>query len=327
VYQSLARAASVRAWNRPTIDDGPGLWISEGRHPVVEANLPRGSFVPNDLALSFGNADEPPEISFALITGPNMAGKSTYLRQAALIAVMAQVGSFVPVREARIGVVDRIFCRVGSSDNLARGESTFLVEMNETAHILRNASARSLVIMDEVGRGTGTNDGLAIAWAVCEELLDGIGCRTLFATHYHELSRIRHPRLANRSMDVDEQDGQIVFLKRLKEGATEQSYGIHVARLAGLPDQVIERASAILDRLSSKETKLSAALAGPLEAASVERPKNDTSLERLSIELEAVNPDRLNPLEALELVYRLKGLAKRRLAARTARKNAEPELF
>lgn len=328
VYQSLARAATVRAWNRPIIDNGSGLWISEGRHPVVEANLPRGTFVPNDLSLSFSESEDGSDISFALITGPNMAGKSTYLRQAALISLMAQIGSFVPAREARIGVVDRIFCRVGASDNLARGESTFLVEMNETAHILRNASRRSLVIMDEVGRGTGTNDGLAIAWAVCEELLEGIGCRTLFATHYHELSRIQHPRLANRSMDVAEEDGQIIFLKRLKEGATEQSYGIHVARLAGLPINVIDRASSILERLSSNESKLISTLENPPATTVSRKALSETvASDRLSAELESINPDRLNPLEALELVYRLKELTVRRRSSKTTSKPAEPELF
>ena len=184
VAQSLARAASVRAWVRPMVDDSNSLEIYEGRHPVVEAHLGRGEYIPNDIILG-SDAGGKKDPFFAMITGPNMAGKSTYLRSAALITLMAQMGSFIPAREGRIGLCDRIYCRVGASDNLARGESTFLVEMNETAYILNTATERSLVIMDEVGRGTGTNDGLSIAWAVCEELLDRVRCRTFFATHYH----------------------------------------------------------------------------------------------------------------------------------------------
>jgi len=246
--QSLARAATIRGWSRPVIDRQNRTVITEGRHPVVEAHLPRGEFIPNDVVLD----GEDEGISFALITGPNMAGKSTYLRQAALITLMAQSGSFVPASEARIGLVDRIYCRVGASDNLARGESTFLVEMNETAYILHTATEKSLVIMDEVGRGTGTEDGLSIAWAVCEELLNAIKCRTLFATHYHELSRIVHKRMANRSMDVAERDGEIIFLRKLREGPTAESYGLHVAALAGLPDEVLIRAGEIMEALSKQ---------------------------------------------------------------------------
>ncbi|MFQ3547848.1 MAG: DNA mismatch repair protein MutS, partial [Termitinemataceae bacterium] len=256
VSQSMARSATVYGWAAPELSEKDELYIIEGRHPVVEAHLPRGEFIPNDIILDTDG------ISFALITGPNMAGKSTYLRQAALITIMAQCGSFVPAREARIGLVDRIFCRVGASDNLARGESTFLVEMNETANILNSASPRSLVIMDEVGRGTGTNDGLSIAWAVCEELLNHTCCRTLFATHYHELSRIEHGRLANRSMEVVERNGEIIFLRKLKEGATAESYGLHVARLAGIPERVLNRAAEILARLKEQEGELQTRLLG-----------------------------------------------------------------
>ncbi|MDR0731310.1 MAG: DNA mismatch repair protein MutS [Treponema sp.] len=247
VAQSLARAATVRHWVRPQVQPGTGLVILEGRHPVVEAHLSAGEFIPNDVILG---CDQLPEdhFSFALITGPNMAGKSTYLRTAALIVLMAQTGSFVPAREARIGIADRIYCRVGASDNLARGESTFLSEMNETAYILNTATERSLVIMDEVGRGTGTKDGLSIAWAVCEDLLDRVGCRTLFATHYHELSRIVHPRLVNRSMEVLNKDGEIRFLRRLKEGPSEESYGLYVARMAGLPEPVLRRAQLVMEQ-------------------------------------------------------------------------------
>jgi DNA mismatch repair protein MutS len=186
--QSLARAASLRGWVRPVLDESNSLEIYEARHPVVEAHLDRGEFIPNDIIINSQQGDPQGGPTFALITGPNMAGKSTYLRSAALIVIMAQAGSFIPAREGRIGICDRIYCRVGASDNLARGESTFLVEMNETAYILNTATENSLVIMDEVGRGTGTNDGLSIAWAVSDELLNRIKCRTFFATHYHELS-------------------------------------------------------------------------------------------------------------------------------------------
>ncbi|MDR1930350.1 MAG: DNA mismatch repair protein MutS, partial [Treponema sp.] len=250
--QSLARAATIRGWVKPSLDEENRLFIREGRHPVVEAHMPRGEFIPNDLTLGKGAGD----IYFALITGPNMAGKSTYLRQGALMVIMAQIGSFVPASEARIGLCDRIFCRVGASDNLARGESTFLVEMNETAHILHTATEKSLVIMDEVGRGTGTGDGLAIAWAVCEDLLDRIRCRTLFATHYHELSLLSHPRLANRSMEVLERNGEIVFLRSIREGAAAQSYGIHVAGLAGISREILNRAEAMLERIREGERSI-----------------------------------------------------------------------
>ena len=249
--QSLAKAASIHGWVRPELDESGALEIFEGRHPVVEAHLNRGEFIPNDIILNSGGG-----VSFALITGPNMAGKSTYLRSAALITLMAQTGSFVPASKARIGICDRIYCRVGASDNLARGESTFLVEMNETAYILNTATEKSLVIMDEVGRGTGTNDGLSIAWAVSEELLNRVCCRTLFATHYHELSLIVHPRMANRSMEVLDRDGKIIFLRKLREGPAAESYGLHVARLAGLSESVLERAERIMDRLRDRDSNL-----------------------------------------------------------------------
>ncbi|WP_438816365.1 MutS-related protein, partial [Treponema endosymbiont of Eucomonympha sp.] len=184
--------------------------------------------------------------TFALVTGPNMAGKSTYLRQNALIALLAQTGSFVPAEQAHIGIIDRIFCRVGASDNLARGESTFLVEMSETAYILRSATARSLVIMDEVGRGTSTADGLAIARAVSEHLLNALHCKTFFATHYHELTRLPHPACKLLCLEVLEREGTVVFLKKIREGASTASYGIHVARLAGVPESVITRARTLL---------------------------------------------------------------------------------
>jgi DNA mismatch repair protein MutS len=316
VAQSLARAAALRGWVRPELDEENRLRIIEGRHPVVEAHLPRGEFIPNDVIL--GQGENRAEPAFALITGPNMAGKSTYLRQAALAVIMAQSGSFVPAREARIGMCDRIYCRVGASDNLARGESTFLVEMNETAYILRTASEKSLVIMDEVGRGTGTGDGLAIAWAVSEDLLNRVKCRTLFATHYHELSGISHPGMVNRSMEVSDQDGEIVFLRRLKEGPTAKSYGLHVARLAGLPESVLARAAGILEEI---EANSAAAIRGPEAPVSVPQgpaggtpdPAGKDAGEKavkaaawLEKEFSEIDPNTLTPLEALTLLHEWK---------------------
>jgi DNA mismatch repair protein MutS len=229
------------------------LEIVQGRHPVVERMLQArpgaGSFVPNDTRLSCGGEQ------IALLTGPNMAGKSTYIRQVALIALLAHLGSWVPAQSARIGLVDRIFCRVGASDELARGNSTFMVEMNETANILNNATTRSLVVLDEIGRGTSTYDGISIAWAVAEHLHGGetAGPRTLFATHYHELTRLagRLTRLRNWSVAVKEWNDEIVFVRRVVPGAADRSYGIQVARLAGMPPAVVARAREILTGLET----------------------------------------------------------------------------
>jgi DNA mismatch repair protein MutS len=329
--QSLAKAASVRGWTRPELNESGILEIYEGRHPVVEAHLSRGEYIPNDILLDAACEDKPGGISFAMITGPNMAGKSTYLRSAALITIMAQSGSFVPASQARIGLCDRIYCRVGASDNLARGESTFLVEMNETAFILNTATEKSLVIMDEVGRGTGTNDGLSIAWAVSEELLQRIGCRTLFATHFHELSLLSHPRLANRSMEVLNKDGKIIFLRKLKEGPAAESYGIHVAKLAGLSQTVLQRAGQILARLKERDADLSVTFHGETiyvnhEDNTVNNNENEdenvknsggqaffalppaekeSKIERLLRETE---PEKMTPLEALNLLCQWKKL-------------------
>ncbi|GHU15852.1 DNA mismatch repair protein MutS [Spirochaetia bacterium] len=321
VAQSLARAATVRGWVRPLVDNGNRLNIIEGRHPVVEAHLPSGEYIPNDIILGGEGgpaaegtpaAEGAPAASFALITGPNMAGKSTYLRSAALIALMAQMGSFVSAREAHIGLCDRIYCRVGASDNLARGESTFLVEMNETAYILHTATEQSLVIMDEVGRGTGTKDGLSIAWAVSEELLNQIKCRTLFATHYHELSLISHPHLANRSMEVLDKNGEIIFLRKLKEGPAAESYGLHVARLAGLSDRVLERAGRIMDRLQERSQELYRSLpgaensAGRLSAPPGEKaaPAETAAIpaNRFLASLTSLDIDNMTPMEALHQI-------------------------
>jgi DNA mismatch repair protein MutS len=313
--QSFAWAATAQGYSRPRLVDEPLLKIVEGRHPVVEAHLPGGAFVPNGIELD-SSADKGGAAAFALITGPNMAGKSTFLRQIALIALMAQAGSFVPALDAEIGMIDKIYCRVGAQDNLARGESTFLVEMHETAFILNTATERSLVVMDEVGRGTSTIDGLAIAWAVSENLLNSIRCRTLFATHYHELTAIPHPRLRNFSLAVLEEDDEVVFLKRLEEKPAEGSYGIHVAKLAGLPAGVLERAREIQGGLEDKEKSgpivppASVAAAAPLSATA---PRNAASpkpavmgggalfsTEDLVIaELSSIDTDKLTPLEAL----------------------------
>ena len=240
-----------------------------------------------------------------------MAGKSTYLRQNALIALLAQTGSYVPAKAARLGIVDRIFCRVGASDNLAKGESTFLVEMTETANILHAATTRSLVIMDEVGRGTSTEDGLAIARAVSEYLLDTIGCKTFFATHYHELSRMEHPRLKMLCMDVLEQNGSVVFLRKVKEGVTGNSYGIHVAKLAGIPQTVIDRANTILAHIQ--------ALAADNPILLDDIPKAKEAVEKTAVspglfsdeeiiisEILSTDTDNLTPLNALQAIARWK---------------------
>ena len=311
--QSFAWAATVHGYGRPRVNDGTQIRIEAGRHPVVEATLPAGEFVPNDCRLDSEG------VSFALITGPNMAGKSTYLRQTALIVLMAQAGSFVPAQDAEIGIVDRIFCRVGAQDNLARGESTFLVEMNETANILRSATKASLVIMDEVGRGTGTNDGLSIAWAVSEHLLERLSAKTLFATHYHELTDIAHPKLCNLSMEVLEKRDEIIFLKRVKEGPSENSYGIHVAKLAGLPEEVVARARQILsnlvehqragDRLEGAKGRSSHAGRTDDLARRARRDEQSSLFspsELVSDEIRSLELNETTPVQAMNLIERWK---------------------
>lgn len=295
VLQSYAHASTEYGYVRPQMSEDSRTEIIGGRHPVVERHLPHGAFVPNSVSLS-GEG-----ISFALVTGPNMAGKSTVLRQVALITLMAQAGSFVPADSALIGVADKIYCRVGASDNLARGESTFLVEMNETANILRNASSQSLVIMDEVGRGTGTADGLAIATAVCEYLLGNNAPRTLFATHYRELTRLVHPRLINLSMAVREEGDQVVFPKTLILGPAEASYGIHVGALAGLPDVVVERAKELLESQDGNVNETPETL--PIR---FERKKAAPLLfdprELILDSLQDLDLDNLTPMESLRLL-------------------------
>jgi DNA mismatch repair protein MutS len=245
---ALAELAAARNYVRPMLVEEPVLDIRDGRHPVLDHLLPPGTFVPNDAA--FG----PEAGTFWLITGPNMSGKSTFIRQVALITLMAHIGSFVPASQARIGITDRIFTRVGASDELSRGQSTFMVEMTEAANILNNATPRSLVILDEIGRGTSTYDGVSLAWAITEYLHDTVGCRALFATHYHELAQLAAslPRLRNYNVQVQEHDRDVVFLHKIAPGNADKSYGIHVARLAGVPEPVLARAEQVLGTLESR---------------------------------------------------------------------------
>jgi DNA mismatch repair protein MutS len=251
VLAGLAELARARNYVRPAITAEPVLEIVAGRHPVLEAIEAPGTFVPNDLRCASTADEASDQAAILLITGPNMAGKSTYIRQAALLVIMAQIGSFVPAQTATIGIADRVFARIGASDDLARGRSTFMVEMTETARILNTASPRSLVILDEIGRGTSTYDGLSLAWAVVEYLHDRIGCRTLFATHYHELTELaqRLAGVANYNVAVREWQESIVFLHQIVPGAADKSYGIHVAQLAGVPREVNQRAKQILVNL------------------------------------------------------------------------------
>jgi DNA mismatch repair protein MutS len=303
--QSLATAARERDWVRPEVDTSLRLEIEAGRHPVVERTAPDG-FVANDVGL------EPESAQVLILTGPNMSGKSTLLRQVALTVLLAQAGSFVPARAAHIGVADRIFTRVGASDSLATGESTFMVEMRETATILREATPRSLVILDEIGRGTSTFDGLSIAWAVAEHLHDapGLRPRTLFATHYHELADLARTKshVRNFHFACAERDGEVLFLRRLEPGAASRSYGIEVARRADLPPVVIRRAREVLRNLERGEfdergQPRLASGAGASGQLTLFEPAPDPVLE----ELRALDPDRMTPVEALVALARLRG--------------------
>ncbi len=258
VLGSFAEMARLNTYCCPQISDEGILNIRDGRHPVLEGNLNDERFVPNDTSLGSGSGNSPAPEEFpqiALITGPNMAGKSTYIRQVALLTLLAHTGSFVPAAEARIDLVDRIFTRIGASDDLSRGQSTFMVEMTETANILNNATPRSLIVLDEIGRGTSTFDGLSLAWSIVEHLHHQVGAKTLFATHYHELTELaaRMPRLKNFNVAVREWRDQIVFLRKIVAGGTDKSYGIQVARLAGVPKPVLERAKEILNNLEESE--------------------------------------------------------------------------
>jgi DNA mismatch repair protein MutS len=307
VAAALAERAAEDNWARPEIDNGTGFEIKGGRHPTVEAALSgSGSFVANDCVLD--------DARIWLVTGPNMAGKSTFLRQNALIAILAQSGSYVPAASARIGVVDRLFSRVGAADDLARGRSTFMVEMVETAAILNQAGPRSFVILDEIGRGTATFDGLSIAWAALEHLHEVNGCRALFATHYHELTALtaKLPALACHTMRVKEWRGEVVFLHEVAAGTADRSYGIHVAKLAGLPAAVTTRAEEVLALL--EEGDEGGALARltddlPLfQAARHAAPEPMAKGSPVEAALRDIRPDELSPREALEHLYRLKGM-------------------
>ncbi|MGZ8351468.1 MAG: DNA mismatch repair protein MutS, partial [Allosphingosinicella sp.] len=307
VAAALAERAVESGWTRPMFDEAACFEVEGGRHPVVEAALGGAGerFVANDLSLSEASR-------LWLVTGPNMGGKSTFLRQNALIAVLAQAGSFVPAERARLGLVDRLFSRVGASDNLARGRSTFMVEMVETAAILAQATPRSFVILDEVGRGTSTYDGLAIAWAVVEAVHDQSRCRCLFATHYHELTRLaeRLDGLSLHHVRAREWKGDLVLLHEVAAGPADRSYGIAVAKLAGVPPPVLARAKAVLAKLEAGRAATGGIAAGlddlPLFAAAM---TEEAAPDPLRSALAEALPDSLTPREALELVYRLKRLA------------------
>jgi DNA mismatch repair protein MutS len=312
VASALAALAVERGYVRPQVDDSRAFVIADGRHPVVEQALIGDGrpFVANDCSLS-----PPPGAAagrICLVTGPNMAGKSTYLRQNALIAVMAQTGSFVPAKQARIGVVDRLFSRVGAADDLARGRSTFMVEMVETAAILNQTGERSLVILDEIGRGTATFDGLSIAWATIEHLHETNRCRALFATHFHELTALatRLKRLFNATVRVKEWHGDVVFLHEVVPGAADRSYGIQVAKLAGLPAAVIERATHVLARLEAGDrTSPTYHLIDDLPLFSAAPPPANPAADALMKALAGLDPDEMTPREALESLYALRALA------------------
>jgi DNA mismatch repair protein MutS len=318
VATALARLAIDDNYVRPEVDSSLGFAIEGGRHPVVEQALKRDGapFIANNCDLSPAPGEKSGQIW--LVTGPNMAGKSTFLRQNALIALLAQIGSYVPASRARIGIVDRLFSRVGAADDLARGRSTFMVEMVETAVILNQASERSLVILDEIGRGTATFDGLSIAWAAIEHLHESNRCRTLFATHYHELTALsaKLPRIFNATVRVKEWRGDVVFLHEVLPGSADRSYGIQVARLAGLPAPVIARAKAVLTKLEAQDRGQTARalvddlplFAVPSRAASDAAPPSEA--EQLLEAIKALHPDEMSPREALEALYALKAKAK-----------------
>jgi len=295
---SLSEVASINHYVRPKVDDSDEIIIREGRHPVIEKTSLE-PFVPNDTRIT-------PQERLLIITGPNMAGKSTYIRQVALMVILAQMGAFVPAKEAKIGLVDRIFSRIGAMDDISRGQSTFMVEMRETASILKEATQKSLVILDEIGRGTSTYDGLAIAWAVAEHLHNVNRSRVLFATHYHELIELGNklPCARNYHVTVKEYHGDIVFLREVRPGGMSKSYGIQVARLAGLPVEVIERAKEILQRLERDSKSRNGFSKEALQLFLFSSPKFSPILK----EIEQIDPDQLTPLKALELIYRWKGM-------------------
>lgn len=307
VLASLAEAAARGGYVRPALNTAREIVIRDGRHPVVEKLLKRELFVPNDTALNHRDCE------IMIITGPNMAGKSTYMRQVALLVLLTQIGSFIPAREASVCPVDRIFTRVGASDDLATGQSTFMVEMNEVAHILRHATADSLIILDEIGRGTSTFDGMSIARAVIEYVKDRIRAKTLFATHYHELTELEDTgrRIRNYSVAVKERGNDVVFLRRIVPGGADKSYGIHVAQLAGLPKKIVERAQDILAELEQGQRHVRAAN-GEAAATAAAATEGQSSLfaSSLADELAALDVMTITPLEALNILYKLQTQAK-----------------
>ncbi|HEX7883011.1 MAG TPA: DNA mismatch repair protein MutS, partial [Afipia sp.] len=314
VTAALAKLAVDENYARPVVDNSLKFSIESGRHPVVEQALKRDGqpFIANACDLSPGPVQSSGQIW--LLTGPNMAGKSTFLRQNALIALMAQIGSFVPAKLAHIGIVDRLFSRVGAADDLARGRSTFMVEMVETAAILNQAGERALVILDEIGRGTSTFDGLSIAWASIEHLHESNRCRALFATHYHELTALSAnlPRLFNATVRVKEWQGDVVFLHEVLPGSADRSYGIQVAKLAGLPAAVVARAKSVLAKLEAQDRGTTArALADDLPLFAVPsraaaEPQPPSEADQLVEALNALHPDEMSPREALDALYALK---------------------
>ena len=323
VYASLSVVAQRNNYVRPTVNTKGVIDIKNGRHPVVEKMINNDMFIANDTYLDNGSK------RVSVITGPNMAGKSTYMRQTALIVLMAQIGSFVPAEKAKIGVVDRIFTRVGASDDLASGQSTFMVEMTEVANILRNATAKSLLILDEIGRGTSTFDGLSIAWAVIEHISNTklLGAKTLFATHYHELTELegKIPGVNNYCIAVKERGDDIVFLRKIVKGGADKSYGIQVAKLAGVPDSVLDRAKELVDELV--HTDITSTFKDLAENSRKTKPKavhyDEVDLEQISLfdtvqdqdiieELKNLDITMLTPMDAMNTLYRLQNKLKNR---------------
>ena len=310
---SLANVAIENQYNRPVVDDGLEIEIREGRHPVIEQNMPSGeTYVPNSISLSND------EQQIMVITGPNMAGKSALLRQTALIVLLAQMGSFVPAESARIGIVDKIFTRVGASDNISLGESTFMVEMTEAASILNNVSERSLILFDELGRGTSTYDGISIAWAIVEYLHESKSrAKTLFATHYHELNEMAksYKRIVNYNVTVKEIGGKVVFLRKLMKGGSEHSFGIHVAKLAGMPARIVKRAEEVLSELE-RANRSKGSVTKDLSDVAQNRSGVQLSIFQLDdpvlsqIRDEILNTDinNLTPMEALNKLNEIKGV-------------------
>jgi len=317
VLSALAEVAERESYVRPEITDEFNLEIIAGRHPVVERMMQREKFIPNDVRLS-------EDSRMIILTGPNMAGKSTILRQIGLIVLMAQIGSFVPATRAKIGIVDRLFTRVGASDNLVRGQSTFMVEMSETSAILHTATGKSLVLLDEIGRGTSTYDGVSIAWSVSEHLHDKVGCKTVFATHYHELTQLPDELVSarNYSVEVREVDGRVLFLHRLVPGGADRSYGIEVGRLAGLPEDVLQRARSLLALFEGEQIVSALSRRGERspDGASAKRKEQTTSQDQLALfgpmphpiidELKHLDPNEMTPMDALKLLNRLVDRAK-----------------